>query len=424
MKFLACTTTLPVLCFFALRFAHGADFNSDGRQDLVWRNHDGDAVVWQMNGLSAGARYALAPALDSGSAIVGSGNFFGSSPGAILWVDSTNRLSVWRVGNGSVQQTCVVASSIDPGWKLLGSGDLDGNGTDDVAWLAPDGSVQVYLMNGCSAPQTITLGANADPAWTFLGIGDIDGHSTGTLFWRNSAGSIVLWRLHNGTGILPTTLTAGAYASWTVAAIADFDGDSRADILWRNGTQTALWLMDGTKYTAAAIAPASPSVFAAADTIFASGFDSASSKAPALTSGWTILGATDVNGDGRADVVLADSDGNAAIWQMQGQTIQATGLLPPTGDMPYTNLTGWRMAMDRPTITKINNQVTVAWQPVSGSPGYTVYASATNFPAISGVPIASSATSLVFGRIDSSYADKRYFAVSAGYLGVQLPPGQ
>ena len=61
-----------------------------------------------------------------------------------------------------------------------------------------------------------------------------------------------------------------------------------------------------------------PGVFAAADTIFAGGFDSNTRAAPALTTAWTIIGSADFNGDGRADVLLADAQGDSAIWQMQG----------------------------------------------------------------------------------------------------------
>jgi hypothetical protein len=413
---------LVAVSCWAAHAAGAADFNGDGKQDLVWRSHAGNPVVWQMNGFAVASRSTLATAPDSGSAIVAIGNFFGSGAGAILWVDSLNRLSLWRVSNGSIQQSCIVASGIDPGWQFLGSGDVNADGVDDVAWRAPDGSVNVYLMNGCTAPQTVTLTASANPAWQFLGIGDVDTHSDSALFWRdNSSGDVILWRVRNGNSVLPTTLSAGTYASWNVVAVADFDGDGRADLLWRNGNQTALWLMNGTKFTAAAVTAAA-GAFGGDDTLFSNGFDTNGGRAPPLSSSWTILGAADVNGDGRADVVLADNQGNAAIWQMQGASIQATGLIAPSGDMPYAGLTGWRIAMDRPTVTKVNNQVTVAWKPVSGSPSYTVYASSANNPASGGAAIAATGTSLSFGRNDAGYADKRYFALSAGYLGVQLPP--
>src|SRR6478736_4510199 len=138
-KFGICARIAAAFLGSAALPALAADFNGDGKQDLLWRNHGGNPVVWQMNGLAVASRYTVSPARDSGAAIVGSGNFFGSSPDAILWVDSSSKLSLWRVANGVVQQSCVV--DVDPGWGFLGIGDVDGNGIDDVAWRTSDGSV-------------------------------------------------------------------------------------------------------------------------------------------------------------------------------------------------------------------------------------------------------------------------------------------
>lgn len=402
--------------------ATAADFDGDGRQDLVWRDHAGRAVVWRMLGLSVGSRSTLPQALDAGSTIVGSGNFFGSAPGAIAWVDSQSRLALWRVSNGTVQQQCTVASGIDASWQFLGIGDLDGNGTDDVAWRGANGEVIAFLMNGCATPQPVTLAATADADWSFLGIGKVDTHTDAALFWRDSTGNVQMWRLHNGNGVLPTTLQAGAYATWDFGALGDIDGDGWTDLVWRNGNTTAAWLVHGTKFDAVPITPASTSVFAVTDTIFAGNFDQASAPAPPLDAAWSILGTGDVDGDGRADLVLADDLGRVALWRMQGGTVAATGLIAPVGDMPYTLGTGWRMPLDRPTVTKTAGNVTVAWNGIGGTPLYTVYASADNFPAASGVAIVTPDAQLGFARNAPGYADKRYFAVSARYLGIDLPP--
>ena len=405
---------------------HAADFNADGKQDIVWRAHSGKPVVWQMNGVTPSSRATLPTGLDAASAIVGAGKFFSGGAGGILWINSSHELSLWRVSNGAITQSCLVASGIDPGWSVLGIGDLDGNGIDDVLWRLPNGSVNAYLINGCAAPTTTTLGSTADPSWTFAGIGTVeDNHNlpASGVFWRESDGDVILWRL-SGTAIFSKTLAAAEFASWSIAAIGDFDGDGYSDILWRDagGTQTALWLITGTQYTAATVAAGTPGAFAAADSIFVSGFDSNVRAARPLTAAWTILGAADFNGDGRADVLLADGDGESAIWQMQGASVQTTSLIAPVDDMPYTALTGWRMALDRPWITKSNNQVTVAWNPISGPQQYIVHASAANDPAATGVQVPVAGTSLLFGRNDNGYADKRYFAIGASYNGVQLPP--
>ena len=401
-----------------------ADFNGDGKQDILWRTPDGNPLIWQMNGLSIGSQYTLSIAPDAGSAIASSGKFFAAGTGGILWVDSTDHISLWQVNNGNITQACYAASGLDPSWSFLGIGDINADGIVDVLWRLPNGSIEVLLINGCNAPQTVALVATADPSWSLAGIGDFDGDGHSDLLWRNSNGDVVVWQVGNNATVTQTTLAAGTYAGWSVSAVADFDGDGKSDILWRDagGNNTALWLMDGVQHTVASVAPVSPTVFAAADAIFTSGFEYGAQSAPALSSAWTILGAADFNGDGRADVLLADIQGDTAIWQMQGALIEATALFRPSGDMPYVGLTGWKLPLDRPTVTKANDQVTVAWAPIPGSPSYSAYASATNEPASTGTAIPVSGTTLSFARSATGYADKRYFAIGAQFHGIRLPP--
>jgi hypothetical protein len=404
--------------------ATAADFNGDGRQDLLWRTNAGNPRIWLMNGPAAATRNTLSPARGAEAAIVAGGNFFGPGSGAILWADSSGRLSLWRSNGATVQAACTIADAIDPGWTLLGVGDLDGDGIDDVLGRLPGGVVQGYLIDGCNPASGLLLGATAQPAWTFAGIGPVDSHSPGAIFWRDAGGNVVLWRLHNNASVLSTTLPAGAFAAWTIAAIADFDGDGLVDILWRDpgGTATALWLMSGSKDLPATVAAVSTHVFAAPDTVFDADFDSGVGHAPALSVDWSILGASDLDGDGRADVILANEGGDVATWRMDGAAIEASGIIPAEAGMPYSQHTGWRMPLDRPTVSKLDDQVTISWPALAGTPHYQVYASAAHDPAATGVTIAAASPTLVFGRNDAGFADKRQFAVAAEYLGVQLPP--
>jgi hypothetical protein len=419
------TRTLAFVCVAALLYAAdsgAADFNGDGMADILWREPAGDPLVWQMNGLNVDARHALTSEPDAGAVIAGTGNFFGTGADTILWINSAHELSLWQSNGATVTQTCTVANSINPSWDFLGIGDVNGDGVDDVLWRLPGGTIEVLLMDGCNAPQTVSLGASADPTWSLAGIGDVDGDGFSDLLWRDSNGNIVLWQLGASEAVTSTTLAAGTYASWNVAAVADFDGDGKADILWRDSSNDlALWFMDGTLHTEAAVSAAA-GVLTAPDAIFISGYETNTAAAPVLTSRWTILGAADYTGDGDADILFADADGYTAIWQMQGAVAQASALIAPSGDMPYVQFTGWRLPQDRPTITKVGGQVTVAWNALAGNPPYTLYESPYNNPASNGIETAQSGTSLTFTRGTIGYADKRYFAVSAAFHGFVLPP--
>src|SRR5204862_142467 len=78
-----------------------ADFNGDGRADILWRNSStGENHVCLMNGTTI-------------------------------------------TGGGSVR------TEPDQNWKVAGGGDFNGDGTADILWrYSPTGENYVYLMNG------------------------------------------------------------------------------------------------------------------------------------------------------------------------------------------------------------------------------------------------------------------------------------
>ena len=428
-RFAVATTTLCLLS--AAAAGYGADLIGNGMSDVLWRLPAGNPLIWEMSGLSLQGQVTVSNTLDAGSAIVGTGKFFGNgSPDAIAWVSSSDQLTLWLLGNdGSVQQSCT--NTIAPDLDFLGIGDIDGDGTDDILWRsATDGSVSAYLMNGCATtPQALALQSIADPSWTFAGAGDINGDDYADLIWQDSqSGNVIIWLSASGGVVTQEIFPENAQSGWKIAAIGDFDGNGKADLLWRDPASQALvlWSSNGSSFDVAPVEPASSETFANPDDIFSSGFETGTRLAPALSANWTILGASDFDQDGNADILLADGNGDVAIWLMQGATVRATGLFPPTSpDMPLPGITGWRLPLDRPAITKVGGEVMVNWPVLPGSPSYAVYASTTNDPATTGSVVSTAPPPLVFSRSDPGFASNdRYFTIGAAYHGVVLPPSK
>ena len=83
-----------------------ADFNGDGKSDIVWQHTDGSTAIWLMNGLS----------LSSGSGLLGPGT----------------------------------------GWSVKQIGDFNGDGKSDIVWQHTDGSTAIWLMDGLSLSAAVS----------------------------------------------------------------------------------------------------------------------------------------------------------------------------------------------------------------------------------------------------------------------------
>src|SRR6266516_1584744 len=77
-------------------FPPKADFNGDGKSDILWQNSvTGERLIWLMNGTSLSTSVSLGIVGTSWN-IVGSGDFNGDSQPDILWQNSvTGERLIW-----------------------------------------------------------------------------------------------------------------------------------------------------------------------------------------------------------------------------------------------------------------------------------------------------------------------------------------
>jgi hypothetical protein len=295
------------------------DFNGDRKSDILWRNDNGNVVLWQMNGATVTNSPALATAVPTAWQIAGTGDFNGDRQAEILWRNTTDgSISIGQYNSNP--QTAPSIVGIDPTtWKVASTADFNGDAKSDILWRNTNGDVAIWQMNGgVSTSQTVI--ANVSTDWKISGTGDFNGDGKADMLWRNDDGSIALWQMNGSALLSPTSLTStpSVDSSWKINGIADFNGDGKSDILWRNDNgQVAVWTMDGATALSKDLTNPNSSV----------------------DNSWKITGTSDFNSDGKADILWRNNDGSTAIWEMNGATIASSSLT----SVPVVD-TSWKIA--------------------------------------------------------------------------------
>ena len=227
------------------------DFNGDGRSDILWRNDAGAISNWlgQANG-----GFVSNDANAFGSAplnwnIVGTGDFNGDGRDDILWRNSNGQLSDWlgQANGGFVGNDANAFTSVPTNWHVAGVGDFNGDGRDDILWRNDAGQLSNWLgqANGGFVGNDANAFASAPTDWHIVGTGDFNGDGRDDILWRSDAGQLSNWLGQANGGFVGNDANAFTTVpiSWTVVAVGDYNGDGRDDILWRNSNgQLSNWL--------------------------------------------------------------------------------------------------------------------------------------------------------------------------------------
>jgi large repetitive protein len=252
-----------------------ANFNGDGKTDILWQHNDGALTIWSMNGsvitdgsfvTYQGQTVHVGPSWT----LAGTGDFNGDGKADTIWRNSSGALQEWLMNGTTIMSSQAPtfqgqAISPDQSWSVVAMGDFDGDGHQDILWRNSNGSLQEWLMNGSQitssqAPTFQGSAVSPDASWSVIAAGDFNGDGMTDLLWRQSTtGSLMEWQM-NGAQISssqavtfqgkPLTMPD---ASWSLVEIGDFNGDGMSDALWRQSTTGALseWLMNGSQITSA-----------------------------------------------------------------------------------------------------------------------------------------------------------------------------
>jgi hypothetical protein len=254
-----------------------------GHADIAWLPQSGPVYIWMNNGKLPLAVGFLNTNVPSGWAPTGTADaswVFGSA--AILFFNQgTLQVSSWSFDtSGVVTSHLVQMTAHDDTWK-------------------PVGPVQFRGLTPAEFP---------NPQYGIL--------------WNDQENAeLSVWYLApNGTTVTSNPLVATNSACdktcrnpWKVKLAADFNGDGNSDILWYNQTsgQVWVWLLDQRANVSGSYVL----------TLTSSG-GSAS---------WDIVGADDIDGDGRADLLWYNKTlGQLSNWLLNGAQVTAHPILSAT----------------------------------------------------------------------------------------------
>ncbi len=272
----------------------GGDFNGDGKSDILWRNYvTGENAIWLMNGLNdlninGSSQKFLTTVVDTDWIMITAADFNGDGKSDIVWRNNrSGENAVWFMDASTVTPDNRYKSDeqffvdqirfIDPKWKMVGAGDFDADGKADIAWHHEiTGDNAIWLMDGISNNSTpvaskasgekfITKQANKN--WKIGAIGDFNGDGKSEFAWHNSiSGETAVCFVDtiqlNGQNFSTTELfivdeTGNKVivlgTDWRIETTGDINGDRKSDLVWRNyGTgvdsdANAVWEMDGVK---------------------------------------------------------------------------------------------------------------------------------------------------------------------------------
>ncbi|MGW0117468.1 N-acetylmuramoyl-L-alanine amidase [Streptomyces sp. NPDC003327] len=214
---------------------------------------------------------------------------------------------LWQYqGTGSSTAPFLARYRVGTGWQIYNTVSpltaLRADGTGDA--VARDTSGVLWYYQGSGNPSAPFKGRlKVGPGWQIydqvVGVRDVTGDGRADVLAREKSG--VLW-LYKGTGVPTAALSArvkigtGWQAYTMLVSTGDLTSDGKADLIGRDGTG-ALWLYKGT---GSATAPYAARV--------------------KVGTGWqgynSIVGPSDLTGDGKVDFVARD--GSGVMWFYRG----------------------------------------------------------------------------------------------------------
>jgi hypothetical protein len=214
----------------------GADYDGDSKADILWRTDSGSLAIWEMDG----TRIKFQGYVNDGSAAVGApgpdwhvaglADFDGDGKNDVLWRTDSGSLAIWEMNgarikfNGFVNNGTAAVGAPGPDWHIIDTADFDGDGKNDILWRTDSGSLAIWEMDGTRIKfqgfvnsGSAAVGAPG-PDWHIADTTDFDGDGKNDILWRTDSGSLAIWELDGARIKFQGFVNDGAQAVGTPGA--------------------------------------------------------------------------------------------------------------------------------------------------------------------------------------------------------------
>ena len=278
----------------------------------------------------------------------------------ILLQNSDGQLALWQVNRSTISNAGLIGSSPGPTWFAIGAGGFYPGDTSDIVLQNQDGTVVTWQVQGLKLIGGSVL-ANPTSAWHIKGTGDFYDDGKTDILLQNDDGSVAIWETQGSAFVQAGVVLQNPGPTWHIEGTGDFYHDGKTDILLQNDDgSVAVWEMQGNTIN----------------------MDKASVVAASTGLGptWHIKGTGDFYGDGAADILLQNDDGQVAVWEMQGSTINMdkagfvanpgpTWHVQGSGDFNRTGKTGIVLQSDNGDVAEWYLSGTTVSGAILASPG-------------------------------------------------------
>ncbi|MGJ4907506.1 FG-GAP-like repeat-containing protein [Bradyrhizobium sp. HKCCYLS2033] len=224
--------------------AANADFNHDGKADIVWTSA-GSVAIWEMDGTSLATFATPSGKMGAEWTLKGLGDFNRDGNADLMWVNTSNQVAMWFMNGATLGNAVVSSGQMGAEWSFAGVGNFEGSGKNDILWVSKSGAVSTWSMNGAAVTSVKSIGQML-PTWRVAGIGDINKDGSDDIVWVDPSNNVKIWEMKGGQIVQELQVTGEMGAEWTLASVGDVTGDGRADLVWVTNGTTSVWDLSGS----------------------------------------------------------------------------------------------------------------------------------------------------------------------------------